>query len=235
MNDQHNALRDLIAPVALGAADPEEERLLLDHAAECSECRTRLDEMRGATDLLAMDVLQVDAPPRVKNAVMAAVRADAADRERVAKREPSTPRATPWRKPWRRWSPALAGATIVGVLVITLLTLWGRGGAETRVVPLRGTAEASRVTGSLSIASDGDRGEVVVSNLPRLTGADAYHLWVIRGGVPRWAGVFDATPGRPARAVVEGLSGSEGVALTAQPRGHHSSPEGPLLVKARLT
>ena len=42
MTHEHDVLRDLLAPVALGAAEPDEVARVEAHATECAVCREEL-------------------------------------------------------------------------------------------------------------------------------------------------------------------------------------------------
>jgi len=80
MTREHESLRDLIAPVALGAAAPHEIARVEAHAKQCAVCGEELASLRAAADVLAIAVPQHDPPPSLKDGLMATVRAEAAER-----------------------------------------------------------------------------------------------------------------------------------------------------------
>ena len=80
MTREHDALRDLIAPVALGAADPHEIARVEAHVAECAVCREELGSLRSAAGVLAVAVPQRDPSADLKASLMRTVRAEAAER-----------------------------------------------------------------------------------------------------------------------------------------------------------
>ena len=66
MTTEHDALHDLLAPVALGAADPTEIARVEAHAARCAICREELENLRAGVAMLAADVPQEEPSPRLK-------------------------------------------------------------------------------------------------------------------------------------------------------------------------
>ncbi|HSI29825.1 MAG TPA: zf-HC2 domain-containing protein, partial [Miltoncostaeaceae bacterium] len=88
MTREHDAIRELLAPVALGAAEPDEVARVEAHAADCSECRRELAGLDAAADVLALAVPQRDPSPALRDSLMATVRGEAAERRAAA--EPST-------------------------------------------------------------------------------------------------------------------------------------------------
>ncbi len=64
---------------------------------------------------------------------------------------------------------------------------------------------------------------------------DAYQLWVLRGGMPESAGLFQPTGPAQAVRVADNVAGADALAVTAQPRTSRAAPEGPILVTAPLS
>src|SRR5579872_2552957 len=64
---------DRAAVVALDTGDAEDARLVEEHAAQCPECRVRLDEFREVAASLGMIVPQLDPPERVKTRLLEAI------------------------------------------------------------------------------------------------------------------------------------------------------------------
>ena len=113
MTNEHDNLRDLLAPVALGAAEPAEVARVEAHAAECAICREELAGLRDAAGILAVSVPQEEAPPALKDSIMSIVRAEAAERaEREESAAPAGARARPAAPPGppAAGAPPLAGA-----------------------------------------------------------------------------------------------------------------------------
>ena len=80
MTREHDTLRDLIAPVAVGAAEPHETARVEAHAERCAACGEELASLRAAAAALAIAVPQHDPPPSLKASLMSTVRAEAAGR-----------------------------------------------------------------------------------------------------------------------------------------------------------
>lgn len=241
MTTEHDALHDLLAPVALGAADPTEVARVEAHARRCPICREELEELRGATDVLAVDVPQQSPSPALRASLMATVRAEAAEREARADAEASPPPARrAERGAWRRWlvpGPAIAVACTALVLLagIAVLATHDSGGRpDVATVAISGTSDAPGVTGRMVYVPDEDTAIVNLSNLPPLPADQAYQLWVLRDGRAISAGLFEQTGPAAARRVVTGVAGADGLAVTAQPRSNRTTPEGPILVNAPL-
>lgn len=209
----HDAIRDLIAPVALGAATEQEHAEVERHTATCHDCRAELDGLRNAVAGLALDVPQLDPPTALKGRIMDAVGAD------------GRPRTTsvPVHRPRRvRW-PALAGA--LAVLAAGLLT-WNvtlqGGGPETRQIAFVGTTDRS-VSGRVVID---ERGSAVmrIVGLPPLEADESYELWTIRGGTPRSEGFAARTATGEVVVATADLAGVTALAVTPEERSNTSAP-----------
>ncbi len=244
MTREHDALRDLLAPVALGAADPEETARVEAHAAECAVCREELAGLRSASDVLALAVPQREPSPALRASLMATVRAEAAGRE--------APRATaPAAAPRRGLGERLRGAlgsvrpwpavAVVGAIAALLLG-WNivlqagddPGGENVTALAVTGTADAPGVSGRVVYVPDEDTAVVRLSGLPVLDPGDAYQLWVVRDGQASSAGLFEPTGPAQAVRVAEDLADADALAVTAQPSTSRTAPEGPILVEAPL-
>ena len=66
---------DLAVGWALHALEPDEEAEFAEHLPQCAECAQRVDRTESVAALLAAGVEQVDPPPRLREAVLAAARA----------------------------------------------------------------------------------------------------------------------------------------------------------------
>jgi hypothetical protein len=245
MTREHDAIRDLLAPVALGAAEPHEIARVEAHAAECAVCREELAGLRSAADVLALAVPQRDPSPALREKLMATVRAEAAERQEAAEPAPGAPpsrrrrrglrAAFGWVRPW----PAVAVVAAIAALLlgwnIVLQTTDDSGGDEVAALTVTGTADAPGVSGRVVYVPEEDTAVVRLANLPPLDPGDAYQLWVVRDGMPQSAGLFEQTGPAQAVRVAEDLAGADALAVTAQPRTSRMVPEGPILVQAPLS
>ena len=247
MTREHDALRDLLAPVALGAADAAETARVEAHAGECAVCREELASLRAGADVLAVAVTQYDPSPQLKTSLMETVRAEAADRQAAAAEagDPVPPRRRgvgerirsllPSVRPW---TAVAAVATVAALLLgwnIALQTTSDSRDDEVAAVSVEGTADAPGVTARVVYVPDEDTAVVRLAGLPQLEPGEAYQLWVLRDGQAQSAGLFQPTGPAEAVRVAENLGGADALAVTAQPRTNRTTPEPPILVQANLT
>lgn len=238
MTHEHDALRDLIAPVALGAAEPHEIARVGAHVAECAVCREELASLRAAAGVLAVAVPQREPSPDLRASLMRTVRAEAAERAGAAEPErASHPRRSPLRgirlRPW----PVVAVVASLAALLLgwnIALQAGSNGSDDVTTLSIAGTADAPGVTGRIVYVPGEDTAVVRLRRLPQLDPDDAYQLWVIRDGVPRSAGLFESTGPSEAQTVATGLEGADALAVTAQPRTSRTTPEPPILIEAAL-
>lgn len=246
MTAEHDALRDLLAPVALGAAMPHETTRVEAHADECPVCREELTALRAGADVLAVAVTQIDPPAELKASLMDVVRAEAPARAAAAAVASGAPRpsarpAPPLRSRLPSWLmrpwPAVAAIASVAALLLgwnVALQTGNDGGRDVTALSVTGTADAPGVTGRVIYVPGEDTAVVRLSRLPQLAAGDAYQLWVLRDGHARSAGLFEEIGPAEAQTVASGLAGADGLAVTAQPRTSRTTPQGPVLVEAAL-
>ncbi len=241
MTREHDAVRDLIAVVALGAGEPAEVARVEAHAAECAVCREELAAFGAGADVLAVAVPQHAPRPEMKASLMETVRREAQERAGAADAA-ETPRPAPARRRWWMPSAGLRPVVAVAAALVALLVGWGIAtqftgdeGARATTVAVAGTPDAPGIEGRVVYVPDEDTAVVELTNLPPLDEGDAYQLWVLRDGeAPRSAGLMQETGPARARTVATGLEGAQGLAVTAQPRTSRMVPEGPILVQAPL-
>lgn len=218
----HDAIRDLVAAVALGAATEQEVAEVERHAATCPECRSELDALRAATAGLALDVPQVDPPPALKKRVMDAVRDDAVRRPRVA--------APPPRRRFAMWPALSAGlaALVIGLFAwnVTLRD----GGGDGRTIPFAGQAQAPQVRGTVTVRDDGTA-VMRIQGLPPLEEGKGYELWSIRDGTPRSEGFAALTADGEVVVATADVASASALAVTAEQRTNTGAPtQDPLIV-----
>jgi anti-sigma-K factor RskA len=212
----HDHIRELIAPVALGAATEVEEAEVERHAATCHECRAELEALRGAATGLALEVPQMDPPPQLKARVMDAVRADARARAVVAKAPAPRRRLSLW--------PATAGALAVLAvgLVAWNVSLQSDTGAEAAPISFVGTADPT-IRGTVVIGDDGVA-VMRVTGLPLPAAGVSYELWTIRNGVPRSEGFAAMTPTGEAVVATAAIGDATALAITPEVRTNTAAP-----------
>jgi anti-sigma factor RsiW len=240
MSDRvHDEMRDDLAAYALGALDAREAAAVADHLAGCEACREYVRWLRPAIDLLPASVAQVEPPDRLRENLMATVRAEAA-----AAGGATAPEAPPERER-RRWSgwghflfrPATALAA-VAVLAAGAVAGYGLrdGGSERIDVPAKPTGEvpAGAVSASVEHGAGGDA-ILHVERIPALDREHVYEAWAMSGSEvepvltfrPNKAGWYNGV-------MSSDLDGADAVLVTEEPRQVGSTPSTAPILKATL-
>lgn len=244
MTREHDALRDLIAPVALGAAETSEITRVEAHASECAVCREELMSLRASADVLAVAVPQHAPRPELKASLMEIVRAEAA--ARVAESTPPPAPVTAPASRLRSWRPAFGFRPVIVMVAAAAALLLGwnialqisddPGRSDVTALKVNGTPDAPGITGNVLYVPGEDTAVVKLERLPALAEGEAYQLWVLRdGAAPRSAGLLRTTGPGTAERVATGVAGADGLAVTAQPRNSRTAPKLPILVQAPLS
>lgn len=236
-----DARRSDLAAYALGALPEDEASTLEAHLRDCEECRVHLRWVEPALDALAGSMAQQRPPTRVRESLMATVRAEAEAEAQAgrAQRDSTTPQ--PW---WRRIvAPALRPAT--GLAAIALLAagvgggyvIRGEGGgtddSSTTVVSAEPVGGSTGATAQLEVREDA--ATLHVSRLPQLSRNRVYQVWIQRGEVMEPSTIFLPDHSGSGIAAVPGsLEGAERVLVTAEPRGGSEQPTSDPLLAATL-
>jgi anti-sigma-K factor RskA len=233
----HDALRSLAGPYALGLASDAERREFETHLATCAECRAELAEIRRVNEALAMAATPTAAPP----ATLRRRIIDAAENEPTGRSSPvraPSGSALPW------W--LAAAASIAAIFFGTQWWSTSSDLAELRVelASVRdrlATAESLRASAERTVSESASRlavlmaadsvtvplagqppspnatGRVVWSptrglaftaaNLPALPAGRVYQLWAV------------TTPAPVGVALVSPDAGGQADALTTVPAG----------------
>jgi hypothetical protein len=221
----HDDAQDLLAPLALGVAEPDEETLVTEHVQTCAICRLQLEHLRAAAATIALDVTPHEPSPELKRSIMSVVEREAALRAPRTTSAPASASGGSRRSRLRAllperaglW-PALAGvlaAVAIGSGVWTLTS--GDDGPGSQIV----TAETriAGVRGQAVVSGERERALVELSGLPPLPEGRGYQLWVIgAAGAPRSAGFMAVSPEAGGRvyAVTEDLDGARALAVTRE-------------------
>lgn len=250
----HDALRSLAAPYALGYATAAERREFESHLATCAECRAELAEIRGVNAALAMS-----APAATPTAGLRQRIIEAAERDRRA------PAATPSRSalPWWLAAAASIAAIVAGSqwwssqnqlaqLRLELASVRERlatteglrasaertaadttsrlavlAAADSVAIPLAGQPSSPSASGR--VVWSPTRGVVFsASNLPPLPQGRIYQLWAVASPAP--VGIALIRPGDAGQAdaittVPAGVAPTA-FALTIEPDGGSPGPTG---------
>jgi anti-sigma-K factor RskA len=226
----HATHRDEVGAYVLGALSDAERAAFEGHLVDCAECRTEVERLRPAADLLPRSVEQVEPPPSLKRSLMEVVEREAREREGVPAKERRAPLGERLRRalggPLR---PALAGAAVVLAVAIGFgIAQLGGGDEQGRTVVAQTTLPDA--SGNLKIHDD-DSGTLEVRGMPSLEGGRVYQAWVQRDGMIEPEPTFEVgADGSGVVAVPEDLSDAQAVLVTREPRGGSRAPsEKPIL------
>lgn len=251
-------LEDLFPFYALGALTDDERAEVDAYAAADPGARARLDEAIRTAGSVAFDAAPVEPAPRLKQALMARVAADARTRHPTA---PSRWGFSGSRlfSPSRR-GHSLAVATVAGILLAVLFGVWALmlnvevnrlqqellaqreviaqlAASDVRAMSISGTAAQPQARGQLLTDPAQSTALLVVSNLAPLPPDRVYQFWLIRGDAPVSAGTF--TVDDRGRAVLpltsrEAIGTFDAVGVSIEPSGGSRQPTGDIVMLGRL-
>lgn len=234
MVERHNRLSDLLAPAAIGALDEPEMEMVAEHADECLVCESELAVLFEGAEVLALGVVPVAPPDRLRSSLMGTVHREASLRVIAADPGPRSLRL--WRRPRIFGAPRFSGgalaagglASLLAAVVLSASALTGGFGFE--APPMDGPSSLEAVALSGGLGAPGARGEAIrvgdgsvlvsVSGLPPAPKGHGYVLWRVSDGVPRSMGLLsDPRDGGRASAVVRRSQDDEQIAITLEERG----------------
>lgn len=158
----HDALRSLAGPYALGLASEAERREFEAHLATCAECRQELTDIRRVNEALALATPPAAAPPaNLRRRIV-----DAADRDRRSP-VPARPHPAPSTLPW--WI-----ATAASIAAVFLGTQWWGVSRELTEIRAELASARERLTIAESLRASAERTATEnASRLAVLTAADS--------------------------------------------------------------
>lgn len=246
----HEEFESIAALDAVGAATPEEARLLDQHAVSCESCRRARDEFAEAATMLAQELEPVAPPPDVRERVVEIIAEEDAEEERVRFINPwwlataATLFLALWG--WREFGIRVARenmrsqqAQIEELKTENALLheqkeklsteMSSLASADTRTIALSGQQISPSASARVFLEPGKRRAIVFFQNLPSNPKDKSYQLWIIRADQPRpqSAGVFDVTRSGDANIVIENLPLStemKALAVTLEPRGGVEQP-----------
>ena len=233
----HAAWEESVAAYVLRALPQDEEIAFEEHLATCPVCRDQVEDLRMATDALAVSVPPMVAPPELRARVMQVVEQEAA-LLRAAGPDADAPRAAAHGASRRRarfsleWLMRPAFAVPAAVLLLAAGVLAGLaaggfapdGGVESvRAQVDRDAAPNARV--HLQVA--GGAATLVAENLPDPPRGRVYQVWVKRPDLdpePTSTLFVPRADGSAAAAVPGSLEGVEAVLVSHEPPGGSAAP-----------
>ncbi len=223
----HERRSDEIAAFLLGALEPGEAAELERHLAGCEECRTELEWLRPAVQLLPESVQRVEAPPQLRGRLMEQVRSE-------AEKDPAPRRARRWSI--KGWSLRPIAGLVALVLVVAAVAAYaigsgdsGGGGNTTTVVEGHSPGVVAEVV------RDGGTGTLHLTNLHQLPSDKVLQAWVERDGrVVSAKTLFVPNQDGTASATIDDMEGVKTVMVTAEPRGGSVQPTLPPIVSVAI-
>ncbi len=229
---------DDAASYVLRALPDGEWQQYADHAAHCTVCTAKIDELGFVSDALLNAVAQLSAPPEIRSRVMAVVHAESelllaagpmADRpiQRESTRRFSLLRLRPW--------PAAVLATSLLALGLGggALLVGGGESAPQRTIACADAPDDS----SCRISITGASAKLVVAGLAAPPEGRIYQVWLSRNDgtdpVPTEA-LFSVRNGRASVDVPGDLRGVKQVLVTDEPLGGSEKPTGDLHIAANV-
>jgi len=227
---------DLKGAYVLGALDESERLEFEGYLAAHPELQSEIDELGSIADLLAFAPQEYEPSPELRRNLLGRIgeASDDSPRRRARSRE-------------RIFGPSGLAATIAAaaVLAVVGLFLWNaslrgevedlRGTLETREThELQGSGPAEDVRGEVVEVGYG-RAILVAENLPPTPEDEVYETWLMHGGVPEPAGLFEPREGGDAAAPIEGsIDEAEAVAVTVEPSGGSPAPTSDIVLTTTL-
>jgi anti-sigma-K factor RskA len=231
MGMTHDELKALIAPYALGAVSPEEEREIRSHVMSCEECMQEAEGYSEAAAALALAVDEAPLPAGFEDAVLT----------KVAEERPApaaSPEKTAW---WLRWSKPLVGVaafSVAAVVVLAAAFLAARGQVRDYEAALpelvRGAGMTMEGAGGSSARIVGLPGGATLftAGLDEAPGDRTYQLWLMECADPAdmgtcdisSAGTFDVSGGFGVLETRADLGDYNRAAITVEPDGGSEGP-----------
>jgi anti-sigma-K factor RskA len=216
MNDSdHNQWSEDLAAYMLGALETGETAEFERHLAGCEHCQTELRWFDPAVQLLPETVERQEPPPRLREALMAEVRADV---------RPAPAKARRW-----RLRPAMAFA-VAGLLIAVVVGYEiGTGDSGNKG---DNTVLSTQEHGiSVKMVREGDGGTLRLANLHQLPSGKVLEAWVRREGTVEAVPAL-LVPDRRGQAetTIADMSGVDTVMVTEEPQGGSEEPTSAAIV-----
>jgi anti-sigma factor RsiW len=225
-------LHDLTPAYALDALDPAEREEYEAHLATCERCREELEGFWQVSGSLARAAGGPPPPASLRERILEQARS-----ERSGNVVPLRRRFT---------VPALSSVAAVAAVVALGLGLWasslsrqlddvrGQRAGEAEAVailadPRRQEVELTGAEGRLVVSATG-RAAMVLSGVDRAPEGKTYEIWVIQGGKPKPAGLFESAGTRTVLTLSRPVPDNAIVAVTLERDGGVSLPTGTPLI-----
>jgi anti-sigma-K factor RskA len=221
MNEtEHDRIRDGLAAYALRALDLDEAADLERHLAGCQECRTELEWLRPAVQLLPESVERLQPPPRLRERLMGQVEEEARRPGPRARGLDNLHKRDSRRLALLRPLAALATLLIVAGVAAYAISSGDSGDGDATTVA---AGQTPGVTAEM--VRDGGSGTLHLAHLRQLPADEVLQAWVQRGErVESAKTLFVPNPDGTASATIDDMDGVTTVMVTAEPRGGSTQP-----------
>ena len=220
----HTRWKEDLAAYVLGALDREEAADLERHLEGCERCQDEMRWLEPAVHVLPETVERRQPPRKLRESLMAEVRADA----RRFEERPARARS-------KRWllKPA-AGFAVVALLVAAVVGYEvGNDGSGKRGGPSTIERQVGEIT--VKMVQEGDGGTLHLSGVRQLPPDKVLEAWVEREGkVEAVPALFVPDRHGQAETRIADMSGVETVMVTEEPRGGSETPTGEPIVAMKV-
>jgi anti-sigma-K factor RskA len=224
----HDRRSDEIAAYLLDALEPGEAAELERHLAGCEECRTELEWLRPAVQLLPESVERIEAPQELRGRLMEQVRAETGRAVPAARQRTPVGGILGW-----RLRPAVGLAALLLVVAGAAAYAIGGSGSDDGGTTTVVSGHSHGVTAEM--IRDGESGTLHLANLRQLPRDEVLQAWVQRGErVESAKTLFVPNPDGTASAPIDEMEGVSTVMVTAEPRGGSMQPTSAPIVSVSM-
>ena len=220
----HNRWSEDLAAYMLGALEGDEAAELERHLDGCERCRQEMGWLEPALHSLPESVPRQEPPKRLRQSLMAEVRADARGQTR-------SPEPSRWRGLFAARGLRVATGFALVALVAAAVVGYevGQGGSSEGTSSTVVSRQPDGIT--VKMVSQGDGGKLHLSGVGQLPPDKVLEAWVEREGkVEAVPALFVPDRKGQAETTIENLSGVKTVMVTKEPSGGSDTPTGEPIV-----
>lgn len=241
---QHEAhITELLPGYALRCLDAEEAAVVVEHLADCEQCRTELEAFQTAGDQLALAAPDAQPSPGLKKRIL----------KKIQSEKPLPQKQTFFSIWWQRvagfFQPvgpkwAVVNMAVILILVSSTVLFWQRLQSleqryltrDFQLVALQCTHVVPEATGQIMISRDGAFGILTVAHLPVLDSEYTYQVWLNRNGQRSPGGTFSVN--QNGYGVLKLVSPESlldcGFSITVEPVEGSSAPTGEPVLQSMI-
>jgi anti-sigma-K factor RskA len=208
---------ELIPAHAMRSLDPDDERAVAAHLADCDRCRRMLADFEGVSASLAYAAPRATPPPELRERLLASL-------EPVVEAAP--PVAAEPRKPRFSWWPRVAAVAVPALAVCVLgLVVWNvslRDDLHSTKASLASN-RAVYLNNVGNVVADSGGNLTLYADLAPAPAGKTYEAWVIGSSGPIPAGTFKGGGTVVLDLTAQARPGDQ-VAITVEPAGGSEQP-----------